>query len=73
MPFFHMTIKRWELLRAIVFTFLDASEKWQIHFHTLVYPCLTLSLRLFDHLEDSRILGYLERHPELDLPIELDM
>ena len=51
----------------------DASEKWQIRFYTLVYPCLTPWLRLFDHLEDARFRNYLERPLELDFPIEVGM
>ena len=68
-----MTVRRRELLREIVCTSVDASKKWQIHFYTLVYLCLTPWLRLFDHLEDARFRGNLERPLELDFPIEVGM
>ena len=68
-----MTFIRWELFRAISCTSFDASKKWQIHFYTLVYPCLTPRLRLLGHLEDARFRGYLERTLELNFPIEVGM
>ena len=68
-----MAVRCWELLRAIVCTSFDASEKWQIHFYTPVYPYLTLWLRLFDHLEDARFRSYSERALELDFPIKVGM
>ena len=68
-----MTVRRRELLQEIVSISVEASKKWQIHSYTLVFPCLTPWLRLFDRLEDARFRINLERPLELDFPVEVDM